>query len=56
MAKAPNTLFYFNGSGSHVIYAKDENNNRYLRDGGFVDDKADACSVSSDIDSDGGDW
>lgn len=54
MKKAPDTLFLFAGSGTVDIYAKDENNKRYMTKDGSVDQDAPGENASSKIESDGG--
>ena len=55
MKKAPGTLFMFVGNGI-AIYAKDENNNRYMTGMGGVDCSATQWVTVTDIDNDGGDY
>lgn len=54
MKKAPDTLFLFAGRGTVDIYAKDENNERYMTKDGSVDADAPGDSAPSAIESDGG--
>jgi len=55
MKKAPDTLFMFVGAG-FTIYAKDENNNRYMADNGAVDCLANSLSIATEMECDGGDY
>jgi hypothetical protein len=57
MKKAPKTLFMFVGSGV-TVYAKDENNNRYMArmDNKSVDSDATAEYIETKMDYDGGDY
>ena len=57
MKKAPKTLFMFVGP-SITVYAKDENNNRYMSriDNKSVDSDATAEWIDTNMDFDGGDY
>lgn len=56
MNQAPDTLFMFNGSGSLIVYTKDENNDRYVTAHGAVDDDAPCMEITTTMETDGGDW
>lgn len=56
MKKAPTTLFMFVGSGSVVVYSKDENNERYMTESGSVDGYATNEIIRTKMICDGGDW
>lgn len=55
MAKAPDSLFMFVGSGSVVIYPLTKEG-RYMSYHGGVDPYATSVTVSTKMDCDGGDW
>ena len=55
MAKAPKTLLLFVGP-SISIYAKDENNQRYMTEHGSMDQNAPGEEIKTDMDFDGGDY
>ena len=53
MRKAPDTLFMFVGEGV-VVYAKDENNERYMSEYGGMDSNATGFSIQTKMECDGG--
>ena len=55
MAKAPNTLFMF-VAGGVLIGQKDENNERYLKNGCSMDNEQPWITVKTKMEVDGGEW
>lgn len=55
MAKAPDTLFLFVGSGI-TIFPLDKTGHRYMGDFGGVDGNANGEGIATKIDYDGGDY
>jgi hypothetical protein len=56
MNQAPDTLLLFCGSGTMIVYTKDENNERYMTDFRAVDDDAPCMEITTNMEADGGDW
>lgn len=55
MGKAPETLFMFIAGGV-LIGVKDENNERYLKYDGSMDNEQPWIHVKTKMEVDGGDW
>lgn len=53
MKKAPDTLFLFAGEGV-TVYAKNDNNERYMSDSDGVDSYATSVIISTKMECDGG--
>jgi hypothetical protein len=55
MKKAPKTLFMF-VAGGVLIGTKDENNERYIRPSGSMDNGGNWINITTKMEVDGGDW
>ena len=55
MKRAPGSLFMFVAAGAVTVMTKDENNDRYMVNGG-MDQKGPTALISTPMECDGGDW